>query len=120
MASGLAQGRGVIRLWARRHELTGSRLIGGGQHHAELGAGLALDARERPEHGQLHPEAVARLLELGPRHAEGIEPIGQAHLLDAKPHHAQDQRHEKARAGERHGHRAEAPAIAFSVKRSAC
>src|SRR6188474_538119 len=83
---------------AGRDELTGKpHLIVGRHHHAELGAGLALDARERLERGQLHPEPIARLLELGPRHAQGIEPIGQAHVLDAKPHDTEDQRDEKAR-----------------------
>src|SRR5262245_15082702 len=83
-------------------------LIVARQHHAELGAGLALDARERLERGQLDAQAIARLLELGPARAEAVEPIGQAHLLDAEPDHTEDQGHEEPRAGQRHRHGAEA------------
>src|SRR5262249_48446426 len=102
---------------AAPHELAGELdLLAARRHHAELGAGLAVDAGERPERGQLHPEPAPRLLDLRPRHAQAVEAVGHPHLLDAQADHAEHEGHEEPGAAQRGGHRPEAPAVALAVE----
>src|SRR4029450_702786 len=86
-------------------------LIAAGGHHAQFGASLALDARERAQGGHLDAEAPVGLLDLPAMLPEGVEAVRHAHLLDAQADHAEHQRHREAGPGHRGGHGAKPSAI---------
>ena len=79
-------------------------------------ARFPLDARERLEARLFHAEPAIHLLGLGPRGAQGVQPVGEPHLLHPEADEAQHEGHEDAGRRRPRQHGAQAPAIALPME----